>query len=241
MRGSPQRLGGVRLRARAGDVGPLPGPHHHAAAAARDGHAAACDEHAEHAIARTGEETGAAHRDETEGAADLHGRFRVRTGSIEQERAGLEADLAAGIDQVAVDHHARPLAQLEHGVAPEPHGQARGQPGGDLIVDEQRRRTLEIAALGILFGEGLAFQVLDGAGLALALRSGRTRQQHRQRHRRGAQKPAPAETIGALVRHATSPSIRDAPIAVHNSTTATSHPATRDQRRRNLPCGSSAG
>src|SRR5262245_24260205 len=95
------------------DVGTLPGAQQHALAGGADGDGAARNEHAERVVARTGEEAGTAYRNEAEGAADLQRRLRIRARTIEQQRAGLKADLAAGINQIAVDHQLGTFAELE--------------------------------------------------------------------------------------------------------------------------------
>jgi hypothetical protein len=100
---------------RAGNVGSLAGAHGHAFARGRDGDAALFHEHAEYIVARPGEEARAAHRDQPERAADLYlGGSAGRP--LEQHPAGSKTDLAARIDEIAVDGDPRPLAQLEPGV-----------------------------------------------------------------------------------------------------------------------------
>ena len=70
---------------RTGNVGSLAGAHGHAFARGRDGDAALFHEHAEHIVARPGEEARAAHRDQPERAAicTLEGVLRAgRSNSI---------------------------------------------------------------------------------------------------------------------------------------------------------------
>lgn len=93
----------------------------------------------------------------------LEGVLRAgRSNSIPPES---EIDLAARIDEIAVDGEPRPLAQLERGVAAETHGQPRVRPGADLVAHEQRRRSVKLASHRVLLGKGLPLEVLDRADL----------------------------------------------------------------------------
>ena len=88
---------------RTGNVGSLAGAHGHALARNRDGDAALFHEHAEHLVARSGEETRAADRDQPECAADPHRSGRAAGRTLTTVRTTLERFQAAGLSWPLTD------------------------------------------------------------------------------------------------------------------------------------------
>src|SRR5882762_272339 len=124
---------------------------------------AARDEHAEAPVARPGEESRAAYRDQREGAANLHCRARAAPRSIEQQRPGAQRHLPAGIDKKPIDLQLRLFANPDCRIAAEPHSQSGRDAGRDFVAEKDRRGSIERAANRLEFGECLTLDVLDRA------------------------------------------------------------------------------
>src|SRR5882672_5193430 len=124
---------------------------------------AARDEHAERPVARPGEESRAAYRDQREGAANLHSRARAARRSIEQQRPGAQRHLPAGIDKKPIDLQPRLFAKPDRRIAAEPHSQSGRDAGHDFVAEKDRRGPIERAANRLELGECLTLDVLDRA------------------------------------------------------------------------------
>src|SRR5262245_4390647 len=176
-------VGRRRRRAGIANIRALALLQRHLLPAAADHDTPALHEHAEDAAARTGEEARAAHGDQAERAAHLHRRGRRPRGAIEQHGAGLQRDLAAGVDQVAVDRDAGELAQPYARAPAELEGHTRRLTGADAVGNEHRGFARQRAARQTGFGKALAVDVFDQAGLFGALRAGATRHDQRESRR----------------------------------------------------------
>src|SRR5689334_2037477 len=86
---------------------------------------------------------------------------------LHHERPRLKRDLAAGIDQEAIDHDAAARTQSKSGVASEQQGDARLIASADMITEQDCSFGLEYPSRCAGLGECLAGQILDGACVLL--------------------------------------------------------------------------
>src|SRR5262249_44013880 len=173
-------------------------------------HRTARDEHAEAPVARTGEESRAAYRDQREGAANNR-RGRLARRPIEQQWPGAKRHFPAGIDKKPIDLQSRLLAKPDHRIAAEPHSQPGCGAGRDFVAEKDWRGRIERAASRVELGERLTLDVLDRAD---SLGGARRHDGKDERERRRSLAEKPASTAGPVafdladVGHRRSPSAR---------------------------------
>src|SRR6266481_1473489 len=172
-------------------------------------HRAADDEHAEAPVARTGEESRTAYRDQREGAANLHCCARAARRPIEQQRPGAQRHLPASIDKKPIDLQPSLFAKPDPRIAAEPHSQFGRDAGNDFVAEKDRRGAIERAATPIELGECLTLDLLNRADPLGGVRR-YTGKDEWERQRSVAEKPAsiagPVAFDLAEVGHRRSPS-----------------------------------
>src|SRR5262249_26678459 len=117
------------------------------AASGLDRDLAALDEYSERIVIGAGEEARSPDRDETIWASDPDALRRTAARAVEHQGPRVQCDVATGIHQEAIDHHAAAFAKSERRVPTEEQAYARFRARANLVSDQDRGLRSKRASL----------------------------------------------------------------------------------------------